>query len=100
MSRIQKIDAIFVILMITVWTFYLNFDGQTRFDVTASLTLPLLLALEVTAFATLYGIWRYYTLRHGPIDVAKAVDKMRAMNTDQQQGDETRADTPDKAGKS
>jgi len=59
MSRIRIIDTIVIVIFITVWGFYILYEGQTRFDVNQTITLPLLIAAESTALAVLYAVARY-----------------------------------------
>lgn len=61
--KIIKTDFIVATIVIGAWIFYLNFDGATRFDISQSLTLPLLLAADFTGLALLYVIGRYLYIK-------------------------------------
>jgi len=61
MSRIRIIDAIVIVIFISVWGFYLSYEGSTRFDANQTFTLPWLIAAESTALAVLYALFRYYS---------------------------------------
>jgi len=63
MVKFIKSDFIVAAIPLVTWVFYLTYDGSTRFDLSQTITLPLLLAADFTGLALLYVIGRYYMLK-------------------------------------
>ncbi|GMQ83794.1 MAG: hypothetical protein BMS9Abin06_0535 [Gammaproteobacteria bacterium] len=61
MEKIIKIDIVIAVILIGTWVYYLMFEGSTRFDISETVTLPLLVAVEFTGVAVLYAAGRYFT---------------------------------------
>ncbi|HEC12352.1 MAG TPA: hypothetical protein ENI80_03740 [Acidiferrobacteraceae bacterium] len=87
MEKIIKSDIVIAVIFIGAWIFYLTFDGSTRFDVSETITLPLLAAADFTALAILYAAGRYYTAKKGNIN------KTLANMANDRQTEETRDKT-------
>ncbi len=77
MSRIKIIDTIVVVIFIAVWGFYFSYEGHTRFDVDQNLTLPLMIAVESTALAVLYAVFRYYKIKGGKISLGQLLPTVK-----------------------
>ena len=60
MVKFIKTDFVVAAIILVTWVFYLTYDGATRFDISQSITLPLLAAVDFTGLAILYAIGRYY----------------------------------------
>lgn len=82
MYKIIKTDIVIAVILIGTWLFYLIFEGSTRFDINQTYTLPLLVAIEFTALATLFAAGRYYTAKKGKIGL---IDLMKEHQTGQEQ---------------
>ena len=65
MGKFRKSDFVVAAIIIAGWLYYLTFEGTTRFDVNETITLPLLIAAELTALAFLYAAGRYYMAKDG-----------------------------------
>ncbi len=63
MVRIIKSDLVVTLIVIGGWLYYLMSEGATRFDVNQTITLPLFIAVWLTALAALYGSGRYFTAK-------------------------------------
>lgn len=59
MGRIIKSDIVVAVILFSSWLFYLLYDGATRFDINQTITLPLFIAIWLTALALLYIAGRY-----------------------------------------
>ena len=71
MSRIKIIDITVAVIFIAVWGFYFSYEGHTRFDLNQTLTMPLLIAVECTALAVLYAVFRYYKIKTGKLSLGQ-----------------------------
>ncbi len=75
MVKIIKADVILAAIAIGAWVFYFVFDGATRYDINQTITLPLFLAIWLTAMALLYAIGRYYNAKKGAL-ITKTVSNL------------------------
>lgn len=72
-------------ILIGTWVFYLTFEGPTRFDISHFLTLPLLVAADFTAIATLYAAARYYVTKKGTPTPDELFSMLKGEQADQEQ---------------
>lgn len=84
MGIFRKSDAVFAVIFIGAWLFYLTFDVSTRFDVNETITLPLLAAADFTAITILYAVGRYFTAKKGSIG-KKVANIMKGHQTKETQ---------------
>ncbi len=61
MEKIIKSDIVIAVILIATWVYYFMFKSPTRFDISETVTLPLLVAVEFTGLAVLYAAGRYFT---------------------------------------
>ena len=59
----KTIDITAIAIVIIAWTVFLLLDVRTNLDINQAFTFPLMVALELTAIAMIYGIWRYNTIK-------------------------------------
>lgn len=59
----KMIDITAVTVIVIAWTVFFAFDVRTNLDINQAFTFPLMVALELTAIALIYGIWRYNTVK-------------------------------------
>ena len=60
MVKLIKSDFFVAAIVLGTWVFYLTYDGSTRFDLSPTITVPLLAAVDFTGLAILYAVGRYY----------------------------------------
>lgn len=75
-------DALSIIGFIIAWGTFLSFGGETNLDINQTFTFPLMVALEITAIALIYGIWRYNTSRGRTLITARALIEHLYRNDD------------------
>ncbi len=63
MVKIIKSDLVVSLVVMGSWLYYLSFEGATRFDVNQTITLPLFIAVWLTALAILYVSGRYFSAK-------------------------------------
>ena len=83
-----KSDFVVATLLLGTWVFYLTYDGSTRFDLSQTLTLPLLAAADLTGLAILYAVGRYHFAKKKGELIADNLNKQITDNqAEQTQGE-------------
>ena len=75
MVKIIKADVILAAFAIGAWILYFMCSGATRYDINETMSLPLFLAIWLTAMALLYAIGRHYNAKKGAL-ITKTISKL------------------------
>jgi len=80
MIKIIRTDVVVAAIIIGAWLFYFAFDRATRYDINERITLPLFMAVWLTAVAALYAIGRYFKAKQS----ARVTETVSKLMQDQQ----------------
>lgn len=89
MNKLKIIDTIAFVLLVTVWGFYILYEGQTDLDINERFTLSFIIALEYTAIFLIYAIWRYYSIKGKKVESIGAIFNRLYSGTEDDDADKS-----------